>query len=86
MAQAAERIAKFREEYSDHTIQTELITDHGEIVIMKATISDSEGIVATGYAAEHVARDLNLEVDGFIQKPYSISSLSTKIQKILSGK
>lgn len=48
----AERIDKFRNDYPDHSIVTELVTDHGEVVIMKAVICSKDCIVATGYAEE----------------------------------
>ena len=50
----AERIAKFREENSDANIVTELVNDHGENVIMKASIYRSGATYpcATGYAEE----------------------------------
>ena len=48
----AERIAEFRQNHPDYSIKTELVNDHGETVIMKATISDKEGIFSTGYAEE----------------------------------
>ncbi|GAI73353.1 unnamed protein product, partial [marine sediment metagenome] len=39
-------------ENPDHSITTELITDHGEVVIMKATISLGDGVISTGFAEE----------------------------------
>jgi len=48
----AERIAKFRDEYPDYSVITELVTDHGEVIIMKASILFESSVVSTGFAEE----------------------------------
>lgn len=46
------RVHKFREEFPNHTIETQLIMQDDEKVIMKALILDGETLLATGYAEE----------------------------------
>ncbi len=48
----AERVAKFREDHPEHSIETQLITQDDEKVIMKALIMRGEALCATGYAEE----------------------------------
>lgn len=48
----AERIARFRENYPDYSIITELVTDHGEVIIMKASILFEGSVISTGFAEE----------------------------------
>jgi len=49
----AYRVGKFREIHPDYGIQTELSLDDGNRVIMKAVITNTDGmIVATGFAEE----------------------------------
>lgn len=47
----AERIAKFRADYPDHCIETELVSNTN-YVIVKATISTEGVVISTGYAEE----------------------------------
>jgi len=46
------RVHKFRETHPNHTIETQLIMQDDEKVIMKALILDGDRLVATGYAEE----------------------------------
>ena len=46
------RVSKFREDHPEHTIETQLIHEDDEKVIMKALILDGERLLATGYAEE----------------------------------
>jgi hypothetical protein len=46
------RVGKFREKYPDYTIETQLILQDEEKVIMKALIFDGDKMLATGYAEE----------------------------------
>jgi hypothetical protein len=46
------RVARFREQHPDWTIQTDLVLQDQERVIMKASILDGERLIATGYAEE----------------------------------
>lgn len=48
----AYRVSNFREKYPAHTIETQLIMQDDEKVIMKALIMDGESLIATGYAEE----------------------------------
>ena len=48
----AYRVHKFREEHPGHTIETQLILQDSEKVIMKALIMDGDKLLATGYAEE----------------------------------
>lgn len=48
----AERIANFREKHPDYAVETQLISQDDEKVIMKALIMDGERLLATGYAEE----------------------------------
>lgn len=63
----AYRVHKFREENPNHTIETQLITQDDEKVIMKALILDGDKLLATGYAEEirdasHINKTSALEV------------------------
>jgi len=49
----AERIAKFRDEFPDRSIETQLISHDPEKVIMKALIMEGENIISTGYSEEY---------------------------------
>ena len=49
----AERVAKFREDFPECAITTEIIAEHGETIVMKATISDGQNVLATGHAEEN---------------------------------
>ena len=46
------RIQEFREKHPDFTIQTDLVEANDMLVVMKATISQGDQVVATGYAEE----------------------------------
>ena len=46
------RIQEFREKHPDFTIQTELVEANDTLVVMKATISQGDQVIATGYAEE----------------------------------
>ena len=46
------RIQEFREKHPDFTIQTELVEANDMLVVMKATISQGDQVIATGYAEE----------------------------------
>jgi len=46
------RIQEFREKHPDFTIQTELVEANDTLVVMKATISAANMVIATGYAEE----------------------------------
>lgn len=46
------RVGKFREQFPDYTIETQLIHHDDEKVIMKALILDGDRLKATGYAEE----------------------------------
>ena len=46
------RIQEFREKHPDFTIQTELVEANDVLVVMKATISQGDQVIATGYAEE----------------------------------
>jgi len=48
----AYRVHKFREEHPNRTIETQMIFQDEEKVIMKALIMDGENIISTGYAEE----------------------------------
>ena len=48
----AERVAKLREEGPNLTIETQLIMQDDEKVIMKSLIMDGEKLISTGYAEE----------------------------------
>jgi hypothetical protein len=48
----AERINEFRSIHPDWSVQTDLVSDDGVLVVMKSTISDHERILSTGYAEE----------------------------------
>lgn len=48
----AYRVQRFREECRDWTIETQLICQDDDKVIMKALISNGETLIATGYAEE----------------------------------
>ena len=48
----AERINTFREAHPDWCVTTELVSDDGILVVMKATIADHERVLSTGYAEE----------------------------------
>ena len=48
----AERIAKLRDEHPDYTVETQLISQDDEKVIMKGLIMDGERLISTGYAEE----------------------------------
>lgn len=48
----AHRIAEFREHHPELTIETQLIAQDDEKVIMKALILDGDKLIATGYAEE----------------------------------
>lgn len=48
----AERIAKLRDEHPDYTVETQLISQDAEKVIMKGLIMDGERLISTGYAEE----------------------------------
>ena len=48
----AERIASFREKHPDYAIETQLISQDDDKVIMKALVMDGERLLATGYAEE----------------------------------
>jgi len=49
----AYRVGKFREKYESWSIQTEMVLDDGNRVVMKASIADMNGMVAaTGFAEE----------------------------------
>jgi hypothetical protein len=48
----ASRVARFRDAYPEHTIETQLIHQDDERVIMKALILNGELLLATGYAEE----------------------------------
>ena len=50
-----ERVKAFRMLYPEGSITTEIIDMHDDIVVMKATISDGEKILATGTAYEREA-------------------------------
>ena len=50
-----ERVTAFRMLYPEGSITTEIIDMHDDIVVMKATISDGEKILATGTAYEREA-------------------------------
>jgi hypothetical protein len=46
------RIQEFREKHPDFTIQTDLVEANDMLVVMKATISQGDQVIATGYAEE----------------------------------
>ena len=46
------RIQEFREKHPDFTIQTDLVEANDVLVVMKATISQGDQVIATGYAEE----------------------------------
>ena len=46
------RIQEFREKHPDFTIQTDLVEANDTLVVMKATISQGDQVIATGYAEE----------------------------------
>ena len=46
------RVGKFREKHPEYTIETQLILQDEEKVIMKALIFDGDKMLATGYAEE----------------------------------
>lgn len=48
----AERIANFRERHPEYAVETQLISQDDEKVIMKALIMDGERLISTGYAEE----------------------------------
>ena len=48
----AERINEFRGEHPDWCVTTELVSDDGNLVVVKATIANHERILSTGYAEE----------------------------------
>ena len=49
----ASRVGKFRAKYPDWSIQTELVLDDNNRIVMKSVIGNSDGmIVASGYAEE----------------------------------
>ena len=49
----AYRVGKFREAHADFALSTEIVHRDEEIVVMKATISDSAGrVIATGHSEE----------------------------------
>jgi deoxycytidylate deaminase len=48
----AARIAKFRSEFPDYTIETELIEAGDERVVVKAFIANGPELISTGYAEE----------------------------------
>ncbi len=48
----ANRIANFREDKQDYTVETQLIFQDSDKVIMKALILDGEKLISTGYAEE----------------------------------
>ena len=47
-----ERVKAFRMLFPEGTIQTELIKDEGGVCTIRATISNGELVLATGYAQE----------------------------------
>lgn len=48
------RVQRFRADYKDHALETEIVCREVEVVAMKATIRDPSGrIVATGHAEEY---------------------------------
>ena len=46
------RIQEFREKHPDFTIHTDLVEANDVLVVMKATISQGDQVIATGYAEE----------------------------------
>ena len=49
----AKRVQDFRESYADYSLTTEIAVRDGDIVVMKATITNNEGcVIATGHAEE----------------------------------
>jgi len=48
----ASRVQRFRADHPDYTIETQLISQDDEKVIMKALVSDGERLLATGYSEE----------------------------------
>jgi hypothetical protein len=48
----AERVSAFREKHPDLTIETEVVRWEGDDVVIKASISDSGKLIATGLAHE----------------------------------
>jgi len=48
----AERVSAFREKHPDRTIETEIVRWEGDDVVVKASISDSGKLIATGLAHE----------------------------------
>lgn len=48
----AERIDLFREKYPDYSITTEIVSDTGDEVVMRASINHGQTIVSQGTAAE----------------------------------
>jgi deoxycytidylate deaminase len=48
----ANRISRFRKSHPDYSIETQLISQDDEKVIMKSLIMDGERLIATGYAEE----------------------------------
>ena len=50
--QVTERVKAFRQLFPEGTITTEIISMEGENVVMKATISDGEKVLASGLAME----------------------------------
>jgi len=56
----AERIAQFRDQFPEHTIETQLIERNDEGVCMKALILNGERLISTGYAEEKRGSGINL--------------------------
>ena len=54
--QVTERVKAFRQLFPEGTITTEIISMEGENVVMKATISDGEKVLASGLAMERKAQ------------------------------
>ncbi len=48
----AERVSAFREKHPDRTIETEIVRWEGDDVVVKASMSDSGKLIATGLAHE----------------------------------
>lgn len=69
-AEVAQRLQGFRKLFPNGTIETEIISNDGEVVTMKATVKDGDLVLATGHAFENKS-------DGYINKTSYIENCET---------
>jgi two-component system cell cycle sensor histidine kinase/response regulator CckA len=86
--EAEDRFAERREEYAAVLLDLTMPVLHGEAVLryIRALRSDVPVVLSSGYTeSEALKRFEDLRLAGFLQKPYTATTLARKIKDAIRG-